>query len=374
MSDGTEAGVTESGHSEKKRKKNKSKKGRREGILGSNGSEINHGGKFFLEFMEAIPHVCVLFPFYSHSLCSSFLIWFALPEYTLSVAVEGKKRKKARMKKEKTTELNVTTQPECDAIDEGEMVSTKRKLGEKMRKRVKRDNSEVKNAFQAETEKHGSSTSMNRRKSKKLSVKKSKRSSEEKKVKANAEPAIEGPPEITAKSRRGKRKNYEHIAEKESVGDKKEPSKEEVYHIPSEDEDSSKGMKKWLMEYRLSRPGLKILQQKIDEFIIAHEEKLDQERKEREALAAEGGWTVVTHHKGRKKTTDSETGTVVGSVSETALREQTAKKKPKEIGLDFYRFQKRDAQRNEIMMLQNKFEQDKKRIQQLRAARKFRPY
>lgn len=71
-----------------------------------------------------------------------------------------------------------------------------------------------------------------------------------------------------------------------------------------------------------------------------------QDRKEREARAAEGGWTVVTHHKGRKKTTESETGTVVGSVSEAALRDQAAKKKQKEVGLDFYRFQKREAQRN----------------------------
>lgn len=32
----------------------------------------------------------------------------------------------------------------------------------------------------------------------------------------------------------------------------------------------------WLMEYHQSRPGLKVLQQRIDEFIIAHEEKLEQ--------------------------------------------------------------------------------------------------
>lgn len=71
-----------------------------------------------------------------------------------------------------------------------------------------------------------------------------------------------------------------------------------------------------------------------------------QERKEREARVAEGGWTVVTHHKGRKKTTDRESGIVVGSVSQAALEDKLAKKKRKEVGSDFYRFQRREVQRN----------------------------
>uniref|UniRef100_A0A5B6ZTA6 Ribosomal RNA-processing protein 7 C-terminal domain-containing protein n=1 Tax=Davidia involucrata TaxID=16924 RepID=A0A5B6ZTA6_DAVIN len=133
-------------------------------------------------------------------------------------------------------------------------------------------------------------------------------------------------------------------------------------------------MRKWITEYYQSRPGLKILQERIDDFISAHEAQEEQAREEREARAAEGGWTVVVHHKGRKKTTDSESGVTVGSVAPAAVLDKMANKKSKEVGLDFYRFQKREAQRNEIMMLQSKFEQDKKRIQQLRAARKFRPY
>jgi hypothetical protein len=73
-----------------------------------------------------------------------------------------------------------------------------------------------------------------------------------------------------------------------------------------------------------------------------------QERKAKEALAAEGGWTVVEHHKGRKKTTDSESGIVVGSVAQAAVENKLARKKPKELGLDLYRIQKREAQRNGI--------------------------
>ncbi|XP_074568915.1 uncharacterized protein LOC141825431 [Curcuma longa] len=139
------------------------------------------------------------------------------------------------------------------------------------------------------------------------------------------------------------------------------------------DEDCSCGMRKWLNDYKQKRPGLKILQERIDEFIIAHEAQLEKERKEREAQAAEGGWTVVVHHKGRKKTTDPESGITVGSVAQAAVLDNMAKRKSK-VAEDFYRFQKREARRSEIMMLQSKFEQDKKRIKQLRDARKFKPY
>ncbi|XP_059293810.1 uncharacterized protein LOC132046970 [Lycium ferocissimum] len=149
---------------------------------------------------------------------------------------------------------------------------------------------------------------------------------------------------------------------------------EDIYELSSGDEDYSKGMRKWVADYHQNRPGLEVLQERIDEFITDYEVKKEQEKKEKEALAAEDGWTVVVHHKGRKKTTDSETGIAVGSVSQAAVMDNMAKKKNKDVGLDFYRFQKREAKRNEIMVLQSKFEQDKKRIQQLRAARKFRPY
>ncbi|XP_064986692.1 uncharacterized protein LOC135585275 isoform X2 [Musa acuminata AAA Group] len=173
----------------------------------------------------------------------------------------------------------------------------------------------------------------------------------------------------------GKSKRSDHVSEKKVKLEKlAEVDSEKVDEISSVDEDCTRGMKKWLINYKESRQGLKILQQRIDEFITAYEAQQEQERREREAIAAEGGWTVVVHHKGRKKTTDSESGITVGSVAQAAVLDNMARKKNKEVALDFYRFKKQEAQRSEVMMLQSKFEQDKKRIQQLRAARKFRPY
>ncbi|KAL0380970.1 UNVERIFIED_CONTAM: hypothetical protein Sangu_0161300 [Sesamum angustifolium] len=125
-----------------------------------------------------------------------------------------------------------------------------------------------------------------------------------------------------------------------------EDAEHEVYQMSSGDEDYSKGMRKWITQYRQSRPGLKLLQERIDDFIMAHEAREEQARAEREAQAAEGGWTVVVHHKGRKKTTDAESGIAVGSVAQAAVIDKMAQKKKKEVGLDFYRFQKREAHRN----------------------------
>jgi ribosomal RNA-processing protein 7 len=48
----------------------------------------------------------------------------------------------------------------------------------------------------------------------------------------------------------------------------------------------------------------------------------------------------VVHHNGRKKTTNTETGTVVGSIPLTAIQVKIAKKKPKEVDMNLYIFQK----------------------------------
>ncbi|KMT04737.1 hypothetical protein BVRB_7g169180 [Beta vulgaris subsp. vulgaris] len=159
-----------------------------------------------------------------------------------------------------------------------------------------------------------------------------------------------------------------------SVKEVQEDAMLNVYQISSGEEDGSKGMKKWIKEYHERRPGLKILQERIDEFITAYDEKEEQAKRERETKLAEEGWTVVVHRKGGKRTTDPESGVAVGSVAEAAVRDKLANKKNKDVGLDFYRFQRKEAHRSELMKLQSKFEDDKKRIQQFRAARKFRPY
>ncbi|KAG4912440.1 hypothetical protein JHK84_052901 [Glycine max] len=139
----------------------------------------------------------------------------------------------------------------------------------------------------------------------------------------------------------------------------KSPKKEgamitiETYIISSGNEDCLKGMKSMTSE--------------IERIIFTLK------KREKPVLQKGVGWTVVLHHKGRKKTRDSESGIAVVSVAQAPVENKMAKKKHKGVGLDFY-VQIKEVQRNEIMTLQCKFEEDKRRLQQLRAARKFRPY
>ncbi|MCO5579791.1 hypothetical protein L7F22_033653 [Adiantum nelumboides] len=186
------------------------------------------------------------------------------------------------------------------------------------------------------------------------------------------------------KSKQGSKKKNKPESNKKSKRVKKpESSRDSNRAMPAElkyvieveirETDPLVGMRKWLSEYHSKRPGFHVLQQQTDDFIADFEAGEEKARQEREAAAAEDGWTVVASHKGRKKTTDLKTGISVGGVASAAV-ERKRKKQTNESVLNFYRFQRREARRNEILELQQRFEEDKKKIAALRAARKFRPY
>jgi len=88
--------------------------------------------------------------------------------------------------------------------------------------------------------------------------------------------------------------------------------------------------------------------------------------------AGDDGWTMVGSKRGRRKTTDGE-GTAVGGVA-VAKAEAQAAKRPALAGPPaFYVHQRRESARAAVAELRAKFEEDKRRVAELRAARKFRP-
>ncbi|XP_071730345.1 uncharacterized protein [Rutidosis leptorrhynchoides] len=245
-----------------------------------------------------------------------------------------KKRKGAELPTSETTEIVVSTTP--DDVNEAENSDKKIKKSKNKLKEKKKDRANRKKVRARENVSHSTEI------------------------------------EDVSKQQKGKSNSVSEIGKDSTLLD----DEEEVYQISSGDEDETTGMRRWIEKYHRARPGPEVLSQNIDSFLIDYWAEKEKEKKQKEEEAAEGGWTVVTHNKGRKKTTDAESGTTVGSVAQAAVMDKMSnkKKKKEDVGIDFYRFQKREAQRNEIMMLQSKFEQDKKRIQELRAARKFRPY
>lgn len=126
-----------------------------------------------------------------------------------------------------------------------------------------------------------------------------------------------------------------------------------------------------MADHRAERPGLEVLQADVDAWIAAHEAAVADAKAAAAAAADDDGWTVVGARHGRRKTT-GEDGTVVGGVA-PAKAERARKAGP--VGSpDFYRAQRRENQRAAVLELRKKFEEDKKRIAELRAARKFKPY
>ena len=77
--------------------------------------------------------------------------------------------------------------------------------------------------------------------------------------------------------------------------------------------------------------------------------------------------------KGRGKTTDASGATSVGGVAPAVAARAKNKGGPAPFS-DFYRFQRREKARSEVLELREKFADDKRRVQELREARRFKPY
>jgi hypothetical protein len=132
------------------------------------------------------------------------------------------------------------------------------------------------------------------------------------------------------------------------------------------------GLKSWVEAHKAQKPGNAEMQRQLDEWMEDYE-AAEQRKKEEAIQAMEGdGWTVVERHKGRKKSA-SATGTAVGAVAAAAAATRVSGKRKLEL-TNFYRFQQRERRRNDLVELRQKFEEDKKRLAELKALRKFTPH
>ncbi|KAF5831389.1 ribosomal RNA-processing protein 7-domain-containing protein [Dunaliella salina] len=154
-----------------------------------------------------------------------------------------------------------------------------------------------------------------------------------------------------------------------------EPLEEDEDEGPSSTStNDATGLRGWVNAHKAKRPGNAELQRQLDTWVAEHEEEEARAERAQQAAMAEDGWTVVVRSKGRKRTKDSETGAIQsGGMAAAAARAmaQGSKGAPLE---DFYRFQQREKRRNELVDLRIKFEEDRHRIQSLRASRNFKPF
>ena len=127
------------------------------------------------------------------------------------------------------------------------------------------------------------------------------------------------------------------------------------------------GIKSWIQEYKDERPDVTLLESQVKRFMTKYDARRQQEEnkaKKRKSQPDEDGWITVTS-KNTKKIPKSK-------LSKIRLRKVSRKKKKNEL-LHFYKFQMREVKRDNIIQLQKKFDEDKKKVTAMKLQRKFKP-
>nr|XP_054325967.1 ribosomal RNA-processing protein 7 homolog A-like [Pongo pygmaeus] len=130
------------------------------------------------------------------------------------------------------------------------------------------------------------------------------------------------------------------------------------------------GIHKWISDYADSVPDPEALRVEVDTFMEAYDQKIAEEEakaKKEEGVPDEESWVKVTRW-GRQP--------VLPRTEAASLRllERERRKRARKELLNFYAWQHRESKMEHLAQLRKKFEDDKQRIQLLRAQCKFRPY
>lgn len=128
------------------------------------------------------------------------------------------------------------------------------------------------------------------------------------------------------------------------------------------------GLQKWCDDYLEKLPEPKRLQEQIDSYIAAYDERKEQENETAKQADApdDDGWVTVTkktHPVIEKKE----------SIFNRIEEKEKGKKRRKELK-DFYRFQMKDSKVKQLATLRKRFEEDKKKVEVLRNSRRFKPF
>lgn len=128
------------------------------------------------------------------------------------------------------------------------------------------------------------------------------------------------------------------------------------------------GTAKWLARYHAVRPKSDTLQQQVDRFMEAFDQRTASEKAARHGgpTVDEDGWTVV-RTSGKRRRLLLPKGVEEGGIG-------GKKKKKKGPELNFYKHQQIQKKRDALADLRRKFEEDKRRLAQQTGARKFKPF
>ncbi|XP_032126071.1 ribosomal RNA-processing protein 7 homolog A isoform X2 [Sapajus apella] len=140
--------------------------------------------------------------------------------------------------------------------------------------------------------------------------------------------------------------------------------------VSTESHPVKSGIHKWIRDYADSLPDPEALRVEVDTFMEVYDQKIAEEEakaKGEEGVPDEEGWVKVTRCGRRPVLPRTE------AASLRVLERERRKRARKEL-LNFYAWQHRESKMEHLAQLRKKFEEDKQRIELLRAQRKFRPY
>ncbi|KAJ7592652.1 ribosomal RNA-processing protein 7-domain-containing protein [Mycena floridula] len=155
-------------------------------------------------------------------------------------------------------------------------------------------------------------------------------------------------------------------------------SSEKARPWPESEEPS--GLSHYLSQFDSLRPPLDLVKEHADSAVALfdfEQAKAKQKSKYRkgEAIVDEDGFTLVTRGGAYGQTLGG--GVTVASKRFQQTGQTSKRKRNKKDGVEktgFYGFQKAEKQRNHLLDLKRKWEDDKAKIEKLRASRRFNPY
>lgn len=139
--------------------------------------------------------------------------------------------------------------------------------------------------------------------------------------------------------------------------------------INSENHTLKTGINKWIDEYNNAVLQPKILKEKIETFMKNYDEHAKQQEKKEKRIEEEDdeGWVTVT--KRGKVQSFARTEKIENKI----MAKEEKGRKRKELK-NFYTFQIRESKMKHIVSLRQKFEEDKKKIAQIKQNRRFKPF
>ncbi|EFN76892.1 Gastric cancer antigen Zg14-like protein [Harpegnathos saltator] len=129
------------------------------------------------------------------------------------------------------------------------------------------------------------------------------------------------------------------------------------------------GLEKWSKEYNDSICDEQITRREIEEYMALYDKSINDRVAREKDAEDDDGWTTVTGRKKRGQFAPSRKESTIGKL----LQKEKQSKKKKQL-VNFYTFQIREAKKQNLAELRKKFELDKKKLQELKLKRTFKPF